>query len=330
MSTIAPLLEAFFTEGLTAQRRASPNTIAAYRDAWCLLLRYAQARTGKQPSRLALEDLDAPLIGDFLNHLESERGASVRTRNARLTAIRALFNFAAYRHPEHAALIQRVLAIPTKKTSKAVVTYLDDNEIRALLNAPDRSNWIGRRDHALLILAVETGMRVSELTRLTCGDVRLGAGGHVRCHGKGRKERVTPLRRDAQAILRVWLAEQNGAADAPLFPAPKGRLLSRDAVRRLVERHTATATRTCPSLKAKNVTPHTMRHSCAMNLLRHEIDPATIALLLGHEDIRTTYGVYLHADLTLKEKAIARTAPLGTRRGRYRPPDRLLAFLEHL
>src|SRR4051794_366361 len=168
MSTIAPLLEAFFTERLAGQRQASPNTIAAYRDAWCLLLRYAHARTGKPPSELTLDDLDARLVGDFLTHLETERGASVRTRNARLTAIRALFSFAAYHHPEHAALIQRVLAIPTKRTSKPVVTYLDDNEIRALLDAPDRSTRIGRRDHALLVLAVQTGMRVSELIGLTC------------------------------------------------------------------------------------------------------------------------------------------------------------------
>lgn len=330
MTTVAPLLESFFTERLAGQRQASPNTIAAYRDTWCLLLRYAHARTGKPPSRLALEDIEAPLIGDFLNHLESERGASVRTRNARLTAVRALFNFAAYRHPEHAVLIQRVLAIPTKRTAKTVVTYLNDNEIHALLDAPDRASRIGRRDHALLVLAVETGMRVSELTGLTCDAVRLGTGGHVRCHGKGRKERVTPLRRDAQEKLRDWLGERDGAPSDPLFPGPKDGFLSRDAVRRLVERHTATAARSCPSLTTKAVTPHTLRHSCAMNLLRHEVDPATIALILGHEDIRTTYGVYLHADLTLKEKAIARTAPLGTRRGRYRPPDRLLAFLENL
>lgn len=330
MSTIAPMLEAFFTERLTNQREASPNTIAAYRDAWCLLLRYAQSRTGKPPNRLAFEDLDALLIGDFLNHLESERGASVRTRNARLTAVRAFFNFAAYRQPEHAALIQRVLAIPTKRVSKAVVTYLHEREIAALLDAPDRSRWLGRRDHALLVLAVETGMRASELTGLTCGAVFLGVGGHVRCQGKGRKERVTPLRRDAQAVLRSWLAERGGLSNDPLFPGPKNRFLSRDALRRIVERHLVTAAHRCPSLQSKNVTPHTLRHSCAMNLLRHEVDPATIALILGHEDVRTTYGVYLHADLTLKEKAIARTAPLGMSPRRYRPPDHLLAFLEHL
>jgi site-specific recombinase XerD len=330
VNPIAPLLEAFFTQRLIGQRHASPHTVASYRDAWCLLLRFAHARTGRPPDQLTLEDLDAGLIGAFLNQLETERGASVRTRNARLTAIRSLFNFAAYRHPENAALIQRVLAIPPKRTAKAVVTYLDDNEIHALLDAPDRSTRLGRRDHALLVLAIETGMRVSELTGLNCDAIHLGTGAHVRCHGKGRKERVTPLRRDTRTLIRNWLDERDGAPADPLFPGPSGRPLSRDAIRRLVERHIAGAAKTCPSLQTKNVTPHTLRHSCAMNLLRHDVDPATIALVLGHEDIRTTYGVYLHADLRLKEKAIARTAPLNTKKGRYRPPDHLLTFLESL
>lgn len=330
MSALAPLLEAFFTERLIGQRDASPNTVAAYRDAFCLLLRFTQFRTGRAPHQLAIEDLDAALIGAFLNHLETERSASVRTRNARLTAIRSLFTFAAFRHPEHAALIQRVLAIPTKRTDKVLVTYLTEEEAGALLDAPDRSTRIGRRDHALLLVAIETGLRVSELTGLTCAAVQLGAGAHVRCHGKGRKERITPLRREAREVLQAWLKERGGAAADPLFPGPKGGRLSRDAVRRLVERHVATASPACPSLVAKDVTPHTLRHSCAMNLLRHGVDTATIALWLGHEDVRTTYGVYLHADLGLKEKAIAKTAPPGTRPGRYRPPDPLLAFLEAL
>jgi len=330
MSSLAPLLEAFFTERLIGQRGASRHTVAAYRDAFCLLLRFAQRQTDRAPHQLALEDLDAALIGAFLNHLEAERRVSVRTRNARLTAIRALFHFAAYRHPEHAGLIQRVLAIPPKRTDKALVTYLNEAEAEALLAAPDRTTRIGRRDHALLLLALETGLRVSELTGLTCAAVALGTGAHVRCHGKGRKERITPLRREARAVLRAWLDERDGAAEDPLFPGPRGGPLSRDAVRRLVERHVATAAAVCPSLASKDVTPHTLRHSCAMNLLRHGVDTATIALWLGHEDIRTTYGVYLHADLGLKEQALARTAPPNTRTGRYRPPDTLLAFLEGL
>jgi len=330
VSTLAPLLQAFFTERLIGQRDASPHTVASYRDAICQLLRFAQQRTGKPPHQLDLDDLDAPLIGAFLTHLETERGVGVRTRNARLTAIRSLFGFAAYRHPEHAAVIQRVLAIPPKRTDRAVVTYLTEPEMHALLAAPDRTIRIGRRDHTLLLLALETGLRVSELTTLTCGDVRLGTGAHVRCHGKGRKERVTPLRRQTRRLLQAWLTERAGAPADPLFPAPSGRPLSRDAVRRLVDRHVATANASCPSLSGKTISPHTLRHSCAMTLRRHGVDAATIALWLGHEDVRTTYGVYMHADLNLKENALARTAPPGTPRGRYRPPDQLLDFLEHL
>jgi site-specific recombinase XerD len=330
MSTLAPLLEAFFTERLIGQRDASPHTVASYRDAICLLLRFAQYRTGKAPHQLAIDDLDAPLIGAFLNHLEAERGVGVRTRNARLTAIRSLFGFAAYRHPEHAAVIQRVLAIPPKRTDRALVTYLTPPEMRALLAAPDRASRIGRRDHTLLLLALETGLRVTELTTLTCGAVHLGAGAHLRCHGKGRKERITPLRRQARTLLKAWLTERAGAPNDPLFPGPAGHPLTRDAIRRIVDRHVATATATCPSLAAKRITPHTLRHSCAMTLRRHGVDPATIALWLGHEDVRTTYGVYLHADLNLKEQALSRTAPPGTPTGRYRPPDPLLAFLEGL
>ena len=330
MSALAPLLEAFFTERLIAQRQASNHTVAAYRDSICLLLRFAEHRTGKAPHKLSLEDLDAPLVGAFLNYLEVERSVSVRTRSARLTAIRSLFRFAAYRHPEHAALIERVLAIPAKRTRRVLVTYLDEKEMGALLEAPDRTTRIGRRDHAILLLALETGLRVSEITGLTCVDIVLGTGSHVRCHGKGRKERITPLRKEARAVLRAWLEERGGTPEDPLFPGPTGRRLSRDAIRRLVERHVEKAAVYRPSLSTKEVTPHTLRHSCAMNLLRYGVDPATIALWLGHEDVRTTYGVYLHADLGLKEKALARTAPPKTRRGRYRPTDTLVAFLEAL
>lgn len=330
MSTLAPLLQAFFTERLIGQRDASPHTVASYRDAICLLLRFAQRRTGKAPHQLNLDDLDAPLIGAFLNHLEAERAVSVHTRNARLTAIRSVFGFAAYRLPEHAAVIQRVLAIPPKRADRAVVTYLTESEMQSLLAAPDRSTRIGRRDHALLLLALETGLRVSELTTLTCGAVHLGTGAHVRCHGKGRKERITPLRRQTRLLLQTWLTERAGAPSDPLFPGPSGRPLSRDAIRRLVDRHVAAATESCPSLTRKTISPHTLRHSCAMTLRRHGVDAATIALWLGHEDVRTTYGVYMHADLSLKEKALARTAPPGTPTGRYQPSDSLLEFLESL
>lgn len=330
MSSLAPLLQAFFSERLIGQRQASPHTVASYRDAICLLLRFAQSRTGRAPSQLQLSDLDAPLVGAFLTHLEAERQVTARTRNARLTAIRSLFRFAAFRHPEDAALIQRVLAIPPKRTDKALVTYLTEDEMDALLAAPDRSRWIGRRDHALLLVALETGLRVSELTGLTTGAIVLGTGAHVRCQGKGRKERITPLRQQTRTTLRLWLDERGGSPAEAAFPGPKGGHLSRDAVRRLVDRHVATASRSYASLAVKEVTPHVLRHSCAMNLLRHGVDPATIALWLGHEDVRTTYGVYLHADLALKERALQRTAPPNTLPGRYRPTDELLAFLEAL
>ena len=330
MSTLAPLLQAFFTERLIGQRDASPHTVASYRDTICLLLRFAQRRTGKAPHELDIDDLDAPLVGAFLHHLEADRGVSVRTRNARLTAIRSLFGFAAYRHPEHAAVIQRVLTIPPKRTDRALVTYLTEEEMDALLLAPDRTARRGRRDHALLLVALETGLRVSELTALTCGAVHLGTGAHVRCHGKGRKERITPLRKQTRVGLQAWLTERASPPGDPLFPGPSGRPLSRDAIRRLVDRHVATATASCPSLASKQVTPHTLRHSCAMTLRRHGVDAATIALWLGHEDVRTTYGVYMHADLPLKEKALSRTAPPETTTGRYRPSDPLLEFLESL
>lgn len=329
MSALAPLLETYFTERLIGQRQASHHTVAAYRDAYCQLLRFAQRTVGKAPYELDLADLDAPLIGAFLTDLEAGRGVSVRTRNARLSAIRSLFQFAAFRHPEHAALIQRVLAIPPKRGDKALVTFLTEPEVNALLGAPDRSTWIGRRDHALLVVAVETGLRVSELTGLTCGNTEIGAGGHVRCRGKGRKDRITPLRTQTRAVLRTWLDERAGAPGDPLFPGPGGHALSRDAVRRLVDRHVATAADASPSLATKTVSPHVLRHTCAMNLLRHGVDTSVIALWLGHEDARTTQ-IYLHADLELKERALARTAAPDTRPGRYRAPDALLAFLEGL
>jgi integrase/recombinase XerD len=329
VTALAPTLQAFFTDRLTRQRQASPHTIAAYRDTWRMLLSFATRHAGKQPSQLDLGDLDAPLIGAFLDHLEHERGNSVRTRNARLAAIHSLFRYAALRHPEHAEMIARVLAIPPKRYDKALVTYLTEPEVNALLAAPDRATWAGRRDHALILLAAQTGLRISELTGLTIGDVHLGTGAHVSCTGKGRKQRITPLTTTTTAVLRTWLTERRGEPSQPLFPTRTGRRLSRDAVERRIAKHTTAAATHCSSLNAKTITAHTLRHTAAMRLLHAGTDTSVIALWLGHEQAETTQ-IYLHADLALKEKALARTKPPDARPGRYRPPDKLLAFLEAL
>ncbi len=329
MSTLAPTLQAFFTERLMRQRQASPHTIAAYRDTFRLLLAFAEEKTGRAPSNLRLEDLDAPLIGAFLDHLEVDRHNSIRTRNARLAAIHALFRFSALRHPELSALIQRVLAIPEKRGERALVTFLNQDEIDALLAAPDRARWVGRRNHALLLTAIQTGLRVSEITALTCQDVQLRAGAHLRCHGKGRKDRVTPLTDQTVSVLRIWFAESQGAPTDPVFPGPRGKRLSRDAVAAVVSKYAAVASDRCSSLRSKKVSPHVLRHTCAMRLLQAGVDPSVIALWLGHESAETTQ-IYLHADLAIKERALARTAPTNTTPGRYQPSDDLLAFLESL
>jgi site-specific recombinase XerD len=329
VTDLAPVLQAFFTDRLARQRHASGQTVAAYRDAWRLLLAFAAQRNGKQPSKLGIADLDAPLIGSFLDHLERDRGNGPRTRNARLAAIRSLFAYAALRHPEHAETIARVLAIPAKKFERALVTWLTEPEVDALLAAPDKTTWAGRRDHAMLALTAQAGLRVSELTGLTCGDACLGSGPHVSCHGKGRKERITPLTSVTVTVLRAWAAERGGEPEQPLFPNRTGGKLSRDAVEKRLALHVTAAAGECPSLKSKNVTAHTLRHTAAMRLLHAGVDTSVIALWLGHEQADTTQ-IYLHADLELKEKALARTTPANTKPGRYKPPDQLLAFLESL
>jgi integrase/recombinase XerD len=329
VSALAPTLESYFTERLIGQRQASANTVAAYRDAWRLLLGFAQTQTGKTPNRLDLGDLDAALISAFLEHLETERHNSVRTRNARLAAIRSFFHYAALRHPEHAGLIAAVLDIPAKRRERKEVAYLTAPEIEALVESPDRQTWHGRRDHTLLAVAAQTGLRVSELTGLRNNDVELGTGPHVRCTGKGRKERSTPLDRVSTAALDVWMQERVGGPDDALFPTRRNSPLSRHAVGNLVTKHAVTAQQSCPSLKAKHTTPHTLRHSCAMDLLASGVDRTVVALWLGHERVETT-NIYTHADMSIKERALARTTPLDTKPGRYRPPDPLLAFLESL
>ncbi|HEY2654040.1 MAG TPA: tyrosine-type recombinase/integrase [Solirubrobacteraceae bacterium] len=329
MTELAPALQAFFTERLIIQRGSSPETVAAYRDAFRLLLRFAHEQTGKQPFELDIDDLDAPLIGAFLKHLEEDRGNSPRTRNARLGAIHSFYRFAALEHPEHAHTIARVMAIPTKRHERNTVSYLDRDEIKALLAAPDTGTWLGRRDHALLALMIQTGVRVSELTGLRVSDLYLGTGPHIRVTGKGRKKRATTLTSETVKVVRAWITERRGQPDDPLFPTRQGRQLSRHTVGVIVTKHATTAAGTCPSLTTKRVTPHTLRHTNAMLLRAKGVDIATIALWLGHESTQTTH-IYEHADPKLKEQAIERTAPLGTKPGRYRPPDTLLAFLEGL
>jgi site-specific recombinase XerD len=329
MSTVAPTLQSFFTDRLVRQRRVSPRTVASYRDTLRLLLCFVQASTGKAPSSLDWDDLDEPVISVFLDHLEAERGNGARTRNLRLTAIRSLFRYAALQHPEHAATIQRVLAIPPKRFDKRMVSFLTAKEAAALIDAPDLTRWEGRRDRALLVLAVQTGLRVSELIGLNCNKVVLGTGAHVRCEGKGRKERAVPLTVVTQDVLRVWQQERAGGPDDPLFPTRTGRRLTRDAVEHRVAIHAVAAQETCPSLRTKKVHPHVLRHTCAMSLRQAGVDSVVIALWLGHADPRST-DPYVHADLTIKERALAMTAPAWVPPGRYRPLDDTLAFLEGL
>jgi integrase/recombinase XerD len=329
MTLLAPTLEAFFTQRLMSQRQASPHTISGYRDTMRLLLGFAAQRTGKPPSKLDFWDLDVRLVSAFLNHLEHDRGNTPSTRNVRLAAIRSLFRYAALRHPEHAELIARVLAVPAKRFDRALISFLTTDEVKALLAAPDRGTLTGRRDHALLLTAIQTGLRVSELTGLRCQDLHLGTTSYLLARGKNRKQRTIPLTSQTVKVLTGWLNERQGGPDEPLFPSNRRGQLSRDAVEWLVAKHTKTAAQRCPTLRAKNVTAHVLRHTTAMTLLQSEISTAVIALWLGHEQESTTRG-YLHGDLRLKQRALDRTAPPSTRPGRFRAIDSLLSFLDNL
>ena len=328
-SDLPALLQGFFTERLRTQLGASSYTVAAYRDTFRLLLRFAVERLKQAPSEVRVEQLDPSFVGAFLQHLEADRGNCTRTRNVRLAALRAFFRYVAVNEPAHALQCQRLLAMPTKRYQRGPVQFLTDEEVAALLAAPNLDTWLGRRDHAILMVAAQTGLRNSELTSLRRQDVEFGVGAHLSCLGKGRKTRCTPLTRDAAALLKEWFAEQGGKVGDPVFPASRGGRISADALQRLVARHAATASQRCPSLKGKKVTPHTLRHTAAMSLLRRGVDLTVIALWLGHESTETTQ-VYLHADMTLKERALAHGANNGVAPKRYRPADPLLAFLEGL
>jgi integrase/recombinase XerD len=276
-----------------------------------------------------MEDLDAKLLSAFLKHLEHDRHNGARTRNNRLSAIHAFFGYVCVNEPALASHCQRVLAIPLKRFERGPVEFLSREETAALLKVPDATTWLGRRDQLLLQVAVQTGLRNSELIRLRRQDVQLGSGAHIKCLGKGRKTRCTPLGADLAACLSVWIAEQPAGPTTPVFPTAKGSAMSSDALQRLVGRHIKAAAQTCPSLRRKRVTPHTLRHTLAMNLLQSGVDITVIALWLGHESIETTQA-YLHADMAMKEKALAQTAQGRTTPKRYRPNDKLLAFLESL
>ena len=328
-SNFPSLLEAFFLQRLLGERQASPHTVASYRDTFRLLLRFAQQRLNKAPSSLDLEDLNAPFLGEFLNHLEKERGNTARSRNVRLAAIHSFFRYIAYQEPQHSALIQRILAMPSKRHERRPIEFLDPQEVEALLQAPDQTTSAGRRDRTLLLLAVQTGLRVSEIVHLRCADVVMGHGAHVRCEGKGRKHRCTPLKKQAVKALSHWLKERSALPEDPLFPNARGGPLSRAGVAYLLKKHVVRACHQCPSLVNKRVSPHVLRHTTAMDLLRSGVDRAVIALWLGHESVETTQ-IYLHADLTIKENALAKTAPLDVSAGRYQPDDALLTFLESL
>lgn len=328
-TNLAALLESFFVERLIHQRQASPHTISSYRDSFRLLLQFAQRHLHKPPCCLVLEDIDAPMVTAFLNDLESGRKVCPRTRNLRLTAIRSFFHYAAYEEPAHADHIQRVLAIPEKRYSRTLVQFLNRPEIDALLAIPDQRTWLGRRDHALLLVAVQTGLRLSELTGLRTQDVHLETGAHVRCLGKGRKERCTPLTKQTVAVLKAWLHESTKDGDEWLFPSTRAGRLSADAVQDLLAKYVKAAGQACPSLRKKHVTPHVLRHAAAMELLQAGVDRSVIALWLGHESVETTQ-IYIDADLALKEKALAKTAPSNSKHRRFRAEDSLLTFLESL
>lgn len=328
-SSLPSLIQRFFTQRLLEQQGLSSHTVASYRDTFRLLLSFATQNIGRAPSKLLIEELDTSFMEKFLRHLELDRRNSVRTRNVRLAAVHAFFRFVAINEPALGLQCQRILAIPAKRYEHGPVEFLTEEEVTALVEAPDSKTWIGSRDRALLLMAAQTGLRNSELTSLKCHDVVLGTGAHVRCLGKGRKMRCTPLLPDVIAILKEWLLRQHGEPDDPVFPSSRGGHLSADALQRLVSHHAATACQACPSLKEKTVTPHTLRHAAAMSLLRRGVDLSVIALWLGHESSETTQ-IYLHADMLLKERALAHANASGLVPTRYKPPDPLLAFLESL
>ena len=329
LTSFAVLLERFFTQRLMQQRQASSHTISSYRDTFRQFLKFIEQRLHKPPSRLSFEQIDAPLIVAFLDRLEKHRGLSVRSRNLRLTAIHSFFRYAAFEAPAHSAQIQRVLAIPSKRFTRTLVPFLTRPEVDALLAAPDRRTWSGRRDYAFILVAVQTGLRLSEMTGLKRENIILGTGAHIRVIGKGRKERCTPIAKSTRAVLKTWLREPQRGDDDVMFPSAKGQRLSVHGVQYLLNKHRRTASQICTSLKQKRVTVHRLRHTMAMDLLEAGVDRAVIALWLGHESVETTQ-MYLEATLAMKEQALAKMTPPQTKPKRYQPGDQLLDFLNSL
>jgi site-specific recombinase XerD len=327
--SFAPLLERFFTQRLIQQRQVSPHTISSYRDTFRQFLKFTRERVHKPPSALRFEEIDAPLVVAFLDHIEKHQGLSARSRNLRLTAIHSFFHYAAFELPTHSAQIQRVLAIPSKRFTRTLVRFLVRQEVDALLAAPDRRTWFGRRDHTFILMAVQTGLRLSEITGAKRDDLVLESGAHVRVIGKGRKERCTPLAKPTVAVLRTWLSEPQRGNERLLFPNAKGERLSVHGVQHLLKKHSANAAKVCPSLKGKRVTVHLLRHTMALELLQAGVDRAVIAMWLGHESVETTQ-VYLEATLAMKEQALAKTSSPNGVPSRYRPGDQLLNFLDSL
>ncbi|MCX6605915.1 MAG: site-specific integrase [Acidobacteria bacterium] len=325
----APLIQAFFVEYLLNQKNASPRTVAAYRDAFRLLLRYLHQTKGVQPVALRVADLDAPVILAFLDNIEQQRANCIRSRNARLAAIRSFFRFVQMREPAGLAVASRVLAIPVKRTERKLVGYLTRSEIDAILATADQTHWDGRRDHALLLTLYNSGARVSEIIGVRRDDIALDAPASLKLHGKGRKERAVPLWAKTAKVLRAWLQEPGDGLSDLAFPSARGRRISRHGVSYLLNRAAGRAAPACPSIRAKRVSPHLIRHSTAMHLLQAGVDPAVIALWLGHESVETTHG-YVEADLTMTENALGKLTPAGSAPGRFKPADKLLAFLEAL
>lgn len=329
MTAIAPTIQAFFTDFLVAQRQLSPNTVRAYRDTWKLLLQHISDDTGTPVCRIRIEQVDHDRVTGFLTWLETARGNSVTTRNARLAAIHAWASYTARMLPQHVADLARIGAIPVKKHSRPDLSWLTDTETQALLDAIPTSSWTGRRDHALLALACHTGLRVSEIAALTIADLQVASPAHIACRGKGRKRRVTPITTALAGMLAAYLHERATRPGQALFPGPAGAAMSTDAITRRLAVHLVNATTTCPTMAGKHVTMHTLRHTAAMRFLHAGIDTSVIALWLGHEQIATT-GIYLHADLSIKQQALDRTRPPEVPTGRYQPDDTLLAWLNNL